>query len=341
MSSELFIPNKETPYFYIIQHKQSGKKYAGCRYAKKCTPIELLKQDGYTTSSKRVNKIIEEEGLESFQIVEILTEDQIGDVREYETKFLIENQVNKSDEWFNVYMNQTSGFGTYEFQEMMMNLHGVEHSMQLEYVKEKYKQNYRRKTGYDNPIQNPETREKIRKTNMEKLGVECNLQHESTKQKIRKTNLEKYGVEVSTQSEIVKSKTKETNIERYGVEFAVKSEEIQNKKIQTCQTRYGGNSPLCSKEIQEKSKQSMMKAYGYEYNGQRPEVKQKLIDATKNRRSYKGTENPASGKRWMYLEDNHCTYVPSDKVEYMLGKGYRFGMKKGILPKIKFKNLNL
>lgn len=34
MSSELLIPNRETPYFYIIQHKQSGNKYAGCRYAR-------------------------------------------------------------------------------------------------------------------------------------------------------------------------------------------------------------------------------------------------------------------------------------------------------------------
>lgn len=339
MSSELFIPNKETPYFYIIQHKQSGKKYAGCRYAKKCNPIELLKQDGYTTSSKRVNKIIEEEGLEAFQIVEILTEDQIGDVREYETKFLIEHQVNKSDEWFNVYMNQTCGFGTQGFKNMMMKIHGVEYRLQIPGAIQKDKENYKRKTGYENPIQNPEVREKIQQTNMEKLGVPCNLQHDSTKSKMRKTNLKRYGSEYTLHTEIVKSKTKETNIERYGVEFAVKSEEIQNKKIQTCQIRYGGNSPLCSKEIQEKSKQSMMESYGYEYNGQRPEVKQKLIEATKNRRSYKGTENPASGKRWMYLEDNHCTYVPSDKVEYMLGKGYEFGMKKGILPKIRFKDL--
>lgn len=339
MSSELFIPNKETPYFYIIQHKQSGKKYAGCRYAKKCNPIELLKQGGYSTSSNRVNKIIEEEGLDAFEIVEILTEDQIGNVRDYETKFLIEHQVNKSDQWFNVYMNQTTGFGTQGFKDMMIKIHGVEYRLQIPGEVQKDKENYKRKTGYDNPIQNPEIRKKIQQTNMEKLGVPCNLQHESTKSKMRKTNLNRYGSEYTLHTEIVKSKIKETNIKKYGTEIPQQSEEIKVKKIETCQHKYGGNSPMCSEEVQEKSRKSMKEIYGYEYNGQRPEVRQKMIESMKNRRSYKGTENPASGKKWMYLEGTHYTYVPSDKVEHMLGKGYTFGMKKGILPKIKFKDL--
>ena len=37
------------PYFYIIRHIPTGKKYAGIRYAKGCNPIEFMQPDGYQT----------------------------------------------------------------------------------------------------------------------------------------------------------------------------------------------------------------------------------------------------------------------------------------------------
>ena len=68
------------PYFYVIEHVKTGKKYAGCRWSQKatkfsangCHPAELLNKNGYLTSSKIVNSIIEEEGLEAFRIDIIL-----------------------------------------------------------------------------------------------------------------------------------------------------------------------------------------------------------------------------------------------------------------------------
>ncbi len=41
-------------YFYIIEHSSTGKLYAGARVAKNCHPNELLKEDGYITSSKQL-----------------------------------------------------------------------------------------------------------------------------------------------------------------------------------------------------------------------------------------------------------------------------------------------
>lgn len=51
-------------YFYVIEHSSTGKLYAGARVAKNCQPNELLKEDGYITSSKSVRKLIQEDGLD-------------------------------------------------------------------------------------------------------------------------------------------------------------------------------------------------------------------------------------------------------------------------------------
>lgn len=96
-----------TPYFYVIQHTPSGKKYAGCRFARGCHPSELMKPNGYKTSSKIVHSMIRIEGIESFVVVETRTIDQIDldDIREYESRFLEDHQCAKSNEWINLHNN--------------------------------------------------------------------------------------------------------------------------------------------------------------------------------------------------------------------------------------------
>ncbi len=60
------------PYTYLIRHKDSGNLYHGSRANKKgCHPDELLKADGYKTSSKIIKEIIDKEGLEAFEIINI------------------------------------------------------------------------------------------------------------------------------------------------------------------------------------------------------------------------------------------------------------------------------
>lgn len=75
-------------YFYIIRHKPTGKIYAGCRYAKDCNPSELLKRNGYCTSSKIVQKLIQQDGLSSFEILEIRVFKERNKAYLYESVFL-------------------------------------------------------------------------------------------------------------------------------------------------------------------------------------------------------------------------------------------------------------
>ena len=56
--------NKYQPYVYYVFHRQTRQYYIGCRYAKGCNPEELWKT--YFTSSKRIHKLIQEYGKESF-----------------------------------------------------------------------------------------------------------------------------------------------------------------------------------------------------------------------------------------------------------------------------------
>jgi hypothetical protein len=100
------------PYFYIIRHIPTGKQYAGCKFAKDADPKKFMTIDGYKTSSKNILKIIKNEGLESFEIVDMILEDEIKipfgfeSVYEYETFFLREKNVMMDDMWFNQHNNR-------------------------------------------------------------------------------------------------------------------------------------------------------------------------------------------------------------------------------------------
>lgn len=90
------------PYFYVIQHKRTGIKYAGCKWARDADPSRFMLPGGYTTSSKTVNLIIGSEGLASFKTLIIKTEEECGmPVYEYETRWLNDHQCAQSNEWFN------------------------------------------------------------------------------------------------------------------------------------------------------------------------------------------------------------------------------------------------
>lgn len=56
--------SKTQPYVYYIYHRPTRQYYIGCRYAKGCHPNELWKT--YFTSSKRIHKLIQEFGYDSF-----------------------------------------------------------------------------------------------------------------------------------------------------------------------------------------------------------------------------------------------------------------------------------
>lgn len=80
----------------------SGKYYAGSRWRKEANPQELLKEDGYCTSSGTVRKLIEKDGLASFKIALLIPQSNLSiHVHEYETAFLQTNNCAQSQEWLN------------------------------------------------------------------------------------------------------------------------------------------------------------------------------------------------------------------------------------------------
>jgi hypothetical protein len=113
------------PYFYIIRHKQSGLLYAGSRWKNGCEPNELLRPNGYYTSSKIVKKLLKEDP-DCFEIIHIKFD--CSDVKKYETCFLHENDCVKSELWLNGHDNKTLlSHDSDEFKEIMIKLYGVDH----------------------------------------------------------------------------------------------------------------------------------------------------------------------------------------------------------------------
>lgn len=137
------------PYFYIIQHKSSGKKYAGSRWAKGCSPLELLTENGYKTSSTTIHSIISKEGLDSFSILHII---ELDNPYEYETKFLIENNCANSEIWFNKHNNENkpAPYGSSEFKQSLKEKYGVEHNTMIPEVKKRMIESAK-KTYKENP----------------------------------------------------------------------------------------------------------------------------------------------------------------------------------------------
>lgn len=124
------------PYFYIIQHKETKIKYAGSRWKNGCNPIEFMKQNGYTTSSPTINNIILNESLDIFEIVDIITLEDMTipfgtlSIKYYEDWFLQTNDCANSEDWYNTHNN--NGFvtaGSEKYKKIFMELYGVDHPM--------------------------------------------------------------------------------------------------------------------------------------------------------------------------------------------------------------------
>ncbi len=97
-----------TPYFYIIRHTTTLKMYAGCRFAKKCHPSELLQPNGYHTSSKTIQSIITSEGCDAFEILRIDTNLDGLSASDYEAAFMTTINCAISPDWYNKHNNVLS-----------------------------------------------------------------------------------------------------------------------------------------------------------------------------------------------------------------------------------------
>lgn len=262
-------------YFYIIEHKSSGKKYAGCKFAKDADPNNFMKDGGYTTSSPIINKIIAIEGLDAFSIVQIIIDADIDiHVHEYETNFLVENNIAQNPIWFNCHNNTIASFGTSEFQDMMIKTNGVPHSMQVPRCRELARATWIKKYGVDNPGKSEITKETGRQTSRNKYGADYASQTEQFRQKVVNTVQEKYGVDNISKDETVKNKKISTCMSNFGVEYPMQSAEVLAKVKTTSQEKYGVDHYTQSKQVKEKNKKTCFDRYGEDSWAKTPESRQ-------------------------------------------------------------------
>lgn len=223
------------PYFYIIRNKQTGIMYAGSKWAKGCNPNTFMIEGGYQTSSQTIQSIINEFGLDIFEILRIDTFCDKIHVYEYETAFLQTNDCANSIEWYNNHNNKKLSFGSEEFNRIMLNKYGTIHALKLEESKIKLKQTSLKNHGVDHPTKSNEIKQKIKQTKNEKYGDE----NYNNKNQIKETNITRYGVDAFFKSEEFKRVSSKTCIERYGVEFTSQIPEAIEKRKATNVFKYG------------------------------------------------------------------------------------------------------
>lgn len=251
------------PYFYIIKHKETGKRYAGSRWAANCHPGEFMQQNGYTTSSATINSIIEEQGLDSFEIIDIITLDEIAipfgttSIHAYETWFLVTNDCAKSNDWYNTHNNLGMAFGTEAF---------------IVRAKQSFLDVY----GVDNPFKAEKIKETIKRTNNENLGVDYPMQSDVIKEKSKNSCLKKYGYEFTGQiPEIREKQTKTRVLKNNGKYFSEKTILAREK---TCVEKYGVKNVMQLPDTIIKSKKSRLEKYNDENYNNLDKTKQTKLD---------------------------------------------------------------
>ena len=236
--------NIYTPYFYIIRHTMTGMMYAGARWAKGCHPDEFMTLNGYTTSSNTINDIINQEGLDSFELLRIDTNCDGYSVYDYETLFLETNKCAESIHWLNGHNNdKASPIDSNKNKQIMLLRYGVENASQSSEIKHKKKKTSLKNYGVDHPAKSDVVKQKVKQKSLEKYGVESPNSSKIVQDNKKKALLEKYGVDNIFQSDKVKELIKETNILKYGYDNVSKSPAIKLKKHMTFLANTGYDHP--------------------------------------------------------------------------------------------------
>lgn len=169
---------------------------------------------------------------------------------------------------------------------------------------------YHAKTGYWNPMQNPDFKEEFFKRRKDTWTREYGSYEEGYRQvcaKARNTYEKKTGYANPGLDPVVRQKSKKTLTEHYGVDSPMKSDEIRQKHIQTCLNHYGVENPSSVSEVKGKKRQtvankwgdgdlktayknigdksriSYLEKYGYENAGPDPAVKSKVKKTVKDK----------------------------------------------------------
>lgn len=222
MTSTSIYPHE--PFFYIIQHVSTGMKYGGCKWSRP-DPNSFMTQNGYQTSSLKVKKLIEQDGVEGFKTLLIMTQTECGmPVYDYESTFLQANDIASREDWMNGHNNDgIIAFGSEEYKQMLMAKHGVTHNLDIAGVREKRDATWMVKYG-GHPMKSPDVQMKAQATINERYGGH-QMRNQKCKDKSKKTTLARYGVEHTVQTEEFKQKSRQTSIDNYGVDNFSKTPE--------------------------------------------------------------------------------------------------------------------
>lgn len=265
----------QLPYFYVILHKPSNKRYAGCKFGRFADPTTFMTSDGYQTSSKTVKALIQSDGLDSFKIDLIVTEDVVGNVHEYETSFLKINDCANDLMWINCHNNTIASFGTSEFESMMIKRHGVENIMHsLDYKK------------------------KAVTCAAKALTLIPKEERLSWEQRRQASNFKKYGASNLMQVASLREAVKKTWNERY-----------DGHPMRDPSIKARASMKMRSQESQLSRKKTSKERYGVEHHTQRPENRKIVSEAKKRywneratthqcRHCKKESRNPAMIARW-------------------------------------------
>ena len=260
-----------TPYFYVIQEVSTGMYYAGAKWGVDANPDNFMIEGGYTTSSKVVNKIVEENGFDFFVIRKLRTFFTAKQAYDYETRFLQKINARKNHRFYNCHNNNYVKHlpGSDEWKDEFIRLYGVDNPMKIPSIERKTRKTKLEKYGNENY----NNRQKAKET----LGASSPMKIPSIERKTRKTKLEKYGNENYNN----RQKAKETLLSQKGVEHHMQDEISRNNFCNSMNMKYGVSYSMQSEEIKKKHSNTMLERYGVRTPTQIPEVKEKIKDKIK------------------------------------------------------------
>lgn len=131
-------------------------------------------------------------------------------------------------------------------------------------------QSYKEKTGYDNPMKNPEVKEKLAKTNLEKYGSISPMGNKEVREKAKATINEKYNVDYPLQNKEILNKAHNTNRKNNGDCFK-KARETYSKTI-------GFDSIFQSDDWQKENREKIFEKYGTYVPNKIPHVREQMIE---------------------------------------------------------------
>lgn len=98
------------PYTYVLTHKPSGKKYYGVRFKKNCHPSDLWNK--YFSSSKIVHRLIEQDGIDSFDFEIRQTFSSKDKAIEWELKVIQKLKLHNNVNWLNMSVGKAQSNST-------------------------------------------------------------------------------------------------------------------------------------------------------------------------------------------------------------------------------------